>query len=417
MATTAPSTDRYLTLDTIRGVAVMGILLMNIVNFGLIEAAYMNPRAQGGASGLDLGVYLVNFVLFDGKMRGLFSFLFGASTLLVIDRATAKGESPARVHYSRMFWLLVFGLAHLWLIWRGDILAHYAMVGMVAFLFRNRPVKTLIGIGIALLLVHCLIMASLVAQVTMLANGALPGQSAAEQAKALAEFQNGFGVPATAHIAKEMATYLAGYDGIVAARFTEMKWMPFFFVLVVGFETLAYMLFGMAALRSGMLTGAWERRRYVRWLAIGFGIGIPAYTALAAWMVDQDFSIQSVVTAAMGLSTPIRPLMILGWASLIVLLMRPGAGLTTRIAAAGRMAFTNYLVTSLICTTIFYGYGFGLYGQLHRAQLYLIVLVLWAGMLLWSKPWLTRFAYGPFEWLWRSLSRASFQPMRGGALR
>jgi uncharacterized protein len=107
--------------------------------------------------------------------------------------------------------------------------------------------------------------------------------------------------------------------------------------------------------------------------------------------------------------------MVLGWACLILLLARPGGALTLRIAAAGRMAFTNYLVTSLICTTLFYGYGLGWFGHLSRAELYLVVLAIWALMLLWSRPWLARFRYGPFEWLWRSLARWRFQPMRGAA--
>ena len=107
--------------------------------------------------------------------------------------------------------------------------------------------------------------------------------------------------------------------------------------------------------------------------------------------------------------------MILGWACLIVLLARSGGALTRRLAAAGRMAFTNYLVTSLICTALFYGYGLGWYGDFERAPVYLVVLALWAAMLLWSRPWLERFRYGPFEWLWRSLARGRFERMTGGA--
>ncbi|MES2336595.1 MAG: DUF418 domain-containing protein [Pseudomonadota bacterium] len=410
MATTAPA--RILTLDTIRGVAVMGILLLNIVAFGLIEAAYMNPAAQGGSSGLDLGVYLVNFVLFDGKMRGLFSFLFGASTLLVIDRATAKGDSAAKVHYARMVWLLIFGLAHLWLIWWGDILAHYALVGMIAYFFRNLRVKTLVIVAIVLLAVQWLILAGLAMFVTALANGGMPGQSPQDVAASLAEFTNGFGVPSTGHIAQEMAVHLGSYPEVAWTRFVKNATAPFAFVFMIGWETLGYMLLGMAGLKSGMLTGAWKRRRYIRWLAVSFGIGIPAYALIAAWLVRENFAMTAVVTGVMALSVPFRPLMIVGWASLIILLMRPGGALTARIAAAGRMAFTNYLVTSIVCTTIFYGYGFALFGQLHRAQLYLVVLAIWGGMLLRSKPWLDRFNYGPFEWLWRSLARGSLQVLR-----
>ena len=108
MAATAP--ERLVTLDVLRGVAVMGILLLNIIAFAMPRAAYWNPTAFGGDTGADLTVYLINFILFDGKMRGLFSFLFGASMLLVIDRAVAKNRDPARVHFARIGWLLMFGL-------------------------------------------------------------------------------------------------------------------------------------------------------------------------------------------------------------------------------------------------------------------------------------------------------------------
>src|SRR4051812_35172054 len=129
----AETKTRLIALDLVRGIAVMGILLLNIVSFAMPEAAYMNPRAYGGWHGADLVAYLVNFVLFDGKMRGLFSFLFGASLLLVTERAEASGRNAAAVHYARMGWLLAFGLAHLWLVWAGDILVLYALVGMLAF--------------------------------------------------------------------------------------------------------------------------------------------------------------------------------------------------------------------------------------------------------------------------------------------
>jgi len=121
------------------------------------------------------------------------------------------------------------------------------------------------------------------------------------------------------------------------------------------------------------------------------------------------------VIGSIVLPTLFRPLMIVGWACLIILLARPGA-LNRRIAAAGRMAFTNYLGTTILCTTLFYGYGFGLYGHLSRAGLYLVVFAVWALMLLWSKPWLEHFRYGPFEWLWRSLARLRLQPIKGGTL-
>ncbi|MFP5330055.1 MAG: DUF418 domain-containing protein, partial [Alphaproteobacteria bacterium] len=135
MATTSP--DRIATLDIVRGVAVMGILAMNIVAFAMPFQAYVNPYAFGPADALDQAVYAFNFLFVDGKMRGLFSFLFGASMLLVIQRAEAAGDSPASINFRRLGWLLFFGAIHFYLIWFGDILMAYALTGMVAFLFRR----------------------------------------------------------------------------------------------------------------------------------------------------------------------------------------------------------------------------------------------------------------------------------------
>ena len=179
-----------------------------------------------------------------------------------------------------------------------------------------------------------------------------------------------------------------------------------------GWETLAYFLFGMVALRNGFLRGGWSDSAYRRTALIGFGIGIPVY-ALLAWVVARDgFSVPMQFAIEMAATTPFRPLMVVATAALIILATRRGGALAERIAAAGRAAFTNYLGTSLIMTTFFYGYGAGLFGQLSRAELWLPVVAMWGLMLLWSKPWLDRFQYGPLEWLWRSLARGSPQPMR-----
>jgi len=405
-------TPRLQSLDTVRGVAVMGILLLNIIGFAMPDAAYFNPRAYGGSEGVDLAVYLANFILFDGKMRGLFSFLFGASLLLVVERAEAKGEDPLQVHASRMAWLLVFGLAHLWLIWFGDILGLYALIGMAAFLFRNLPTSRMVILGVMLVLAQTVIFASLPGGVYHFQQVAPGTPQYAEAARQLAAMDSTFGVPSAADLAKTLARFRGDYAGILADRFAHNSMGPLLMTMLYGAETLAYMLFGMAALRSGLLRGEWPRAR-LRMLAwIGFGIGIPAYTAIAIYMLNQDFSTLSVTLGVILLATPVRPFLILAWACLILLLARPGGALTTRIAAAGRMAFTNYLGTSLICTTLFYGYGLGWFGHLSRAELYLVVAAIWGLMVLWSKPWLDHFQYGPLEWLWRSLARSSVQPMR-----
>lgn len=403
--------SRILTLDIVRGVAVMGILAMNIVAFSMPESAYFNPTAYGGATGVDLATWVFNFIFVDGKMRGLFSFLFGASMLLVIERADAKGESPKSIHYRRMIWLLLFGLAHLYLVWWGDILAHYALVGMVAYLFRNKPVKSLIKWAIGFLVLDWLLMALMGFGFMAMSMKAVAPGATAETIAQWESMKVGFGQMPAAKLAEDLALYRGDYADMVAHRLD--KWhTPLSMLPMIGPETLAYMLLGMAGLRSGFLTGQWDMARYRRWALLGFLIATPLFALLAWWIVASDFHPATVAMATFGGTPPIRTLMVVAYAALIILLTRNGGALVDRIAAAGRAAFTNYLGTSIVMTTIFYGFGLGLYGDFSRAEVYLFVLGMWLVMLLWSKPWLDRYRYGPFEWLWRTLARGQRQPMR-----
>ncbi|MGA9581301.1 MAG: DUF418 domain-containing protein [Allosphingosinicella sp.] len=403
---------RIATLDIVRGVAVMGILAMNIVGFALPFQSYMNPVALGPAGDADMASWAVSFILVDGKMRGLFSFLFGASMLLVIERAEAKGESADLIHYRRMLWLLFFGLIHLYLIWFGDILVGYALIGMIAFLFRNRSQRALIGWAAGLLVAQLLIHAGLAAgAATLQQAAAAPGATPATIAE-WEGLQRMFGAMSPEAGAQEFELYRGGYGEILADRVSDQALGPIKGLGLFGWETLAYFLLGMAALRSGFLAGGWSPERYRKSILLGFGIGIPAYALLAWLLVLDGFSVPGVFAWSMAATVPLRPLMVMATASLIILATRRGGALTDRIAAAGRAAFSNYLGTSLIMTTLFYGYGGGLFGTLGRAELWLVVLAMWALMLFWSKLWLDRFLYGPLEWLWRSLSRGAAQPMR-----
>jgi len=408
MEPTTAAQARLPSLDIVRGVAVLGILLLNILSFALPEAAYVNPRAYGGWHGADLLTWAVNFIVFDGRMRGLFSFLFGASTLLVIERAEANGRSAGEVHYRRMAWLLVFGLGHLFLVWHGDILAHYALIGMIAYAMRDLPVPRLLVLGTMLALASALLFATIPLSIIQL-------QAQFPNSETLLGYARSFGVPTASDIARDLTLHRGGYGGLLTDRLNNDGGTLFGLFVFFGPETLGYMLFGMAALRSGMLRGEWTRGRYLRWLLACWAIGLPAYAALAWWQWTSGFDMR-VVAAMLPLTALARPPMIAGWICLILLLARPGGWLTARLAAAGRMAFTNYLATSLICTTLFYGYGLGWYGHLSRWQLYPVVFGIWAAMLIWSSLWLSAFRFGPFEWLWRSLARWHFQPLRGSAL-
>jgi uncharacterized protein len=400
-----PAGERLLTLDVVRGVAVMGILLANIAAFALPGAAYFSPLAWGGARPAETAAWLANFVLVEGKMRGLFSFLFGASMLLVIERAEAAGESPAKVHFARMAVLLVIGFAHLYLIWWGDVLAHYALVGAIAFLFHRLPAEKLLALGLAGI-------------VGTLAWNAMPllamieaaPRQTADQVATWEAFARSFGVPSAEYTQGEIEAMRGSWADQIAWR-REHATSPLVFLMIGGVETLTAMVLGMAAFRSGFLTGAWERRRYWHWAGIGLPIAWAAYLLLGLNTTARGFDQRWVFFASIVGSAPFRILAVAGYAALIILLLRPGGWLTERLAAVGRAAFTNYLGTSIVVTAIFYGWGLGQFGEWNRTTIYVVPPLVWLVMLLWSKPWLERFRYGPLEWLWRSLARLQLQPM------
>jgi uncharacterized protein len=407
----APAGERFVSLDVIRGVAVMGILAMNIVMFALPSAAYVNPLAIGMDSPLDTAAWAFGFVFVEGKMRGLFSLLFGASMLLVIERAEASGRRPAATHVARMAWLFVFGALHYYLVWEGDILLQYALIGLIAYAYRHLAPSALLLWAAGLFLVQFLLLALPNLSLLSVAEQLRDPEAFPRVAAKWEAMLPGFGV-VPGEIEHNLLRYRGDYLSLVAYRIFEEGSWPLEATRIYGPETLALFLLGMWGLRSGLLTGEWDRRAYRRLAAIGLGISVPVYAAFAWWVWVSGFRIEVVQVASLAGTILFRPLMILGFAALIILLVRKGGPLHDRIAAAGRAAFTNYLGTSLLLTTLFYGYGFGLYGHLSRAELWPIVFAVWGLMLLWSKPWLERYRYGPLEWLWRSLARWQVQPLR-----
>ncbi len=408
MATTAP--DRILTLDVIRGVAVMGIFSVNVVAFAMIESAYFNPASYGGHTGADLALWATNMVLIDGKMRTLFSMLFGASMLLVIERAERGGRSGWWTHFRRMVILLGFGLFHYYFIWFGDILTLYAASGLIAFLCRRMGAEKLVALGAALL-VGSMALFGLFLHGQYLAEFAAHAPGAT--ARAVGEWNDGLGAltPSAAEIAKDKALHLGSYSNYVAhnlARWTSVFGDNLPFLL----DTVGLMLLGMAGYKSGFLTGEWGDSRYRRVAVPAIAVGAIGGIATVAYDIWSNFYVVGMMSAFIVFETPFITIMAVGYAAMIVLLSRRNGSLTQRIAAAGRCAFTNYLGTSIIASLVFYGWGLGLYGSISRWQAWLLAPLVWAIMLLWSKPWLERFHYGPFEWAWRSLSRWKLQPMR-----
>lgn len=412
---TEVATRRLITLDALRGFAVMGILAMNIVAFAMPEMAYITPRAYAGETPTDLAAWALGFILFDGKMRGLFSILFGASMLLIIDRAKASGHDPASIHYRRMAWLAAFGFCHYVFIWWGDILFLYAAVGCVAFRFRDWEARRLIKWAIGLFTLGVIIMSLIFGAQLVAARAADAASSPTELTEAGRAIRAEY-ARMNKNAAKELALYRGGYLPILAERLDKAG-SPLIMLAMNFLETLPLMMIGMALFRNGFLTGGWAsadyRRMALRWLPPGLLI-----TLLVTWTLWRaDFDNLVAINAFLAWVAPGRLMMTIGYAALLVLLIRhytDTAGIA-RVAAAGRMAFSNYIGTSIVMTSIFYGYGLGLFGSVDRMTLYLFVIGGAAAMLLWSKPWLDRFRYGPLEWLWRSLARGALQPMQRAA--
>ena len=396
---------RIATLDVVRGVAVMGILLANLPAFALPHAAYFSPLAWGGTSTADLAAWFATFVLIEGKMRGLFSFLFGASMLLIVDNARATGQNAAAVHFPRMAVLFLIGVAHLYLVWWGDILAHYALVGTAAFPFTRFGTRALLAWGLGFLGLSFL--SGLGGYLALLDSAA---RDTPQTIATWIDFARGFGVPPTTELDAEVAAMRGGWVDNVRWRWVHAT-DPFSFLKFGAMQTLSAMLLGMAAFRSGLLTGAWDRVRTRRWAALCLTVGLAGYAAIGLLTMANGFDQRFVFFGSIVASEPFRVLTVAGYAALVVLLVRPGGWLTERVAAVGRAAFTNYLGTSIFVSAIFCGWGLGLFGGVPRAAIYLVAPLVWLVMLAWSKPWLDRFQYGPLEWLWRSLARWELQPM------
>jgi len=398
------SQARLHTLDGLRGAAVLGILLMNVNAFAMPPEAYGNPANYGPRHWPDTLLWWVEFVAFDGKLRAIFSALFGASLLLVAERAEAAGRAAGRVGLVRLGTLAGFGLLHGILLWAGDILLLYAVVGMLALPLRRLPVDRLLVLAGLLAVLQFAVAAANYHELDVLRLAAQRPQAAAADVAAWRDALGWLGPPAPGALARDLALHRGPWTALAAARAAELPGLFAAELLFDGPETLGLMLLGMAGLRSGFLGGAWRRDAYdrtARWLYLA---ALPPLAAAGGWLVVRGFP-PLATAAAIDLALPLRWMVAAAHSALIVgWLTGPLTPVKRRLIAAGRMAFSNYLGTSLVMAALFDGWGLGLYGRIERWLLLPFVFAAWALMLAWSRPWLARHAHGPLEWLWRSLA-------------
>lgn len=403
--------ERIDTLDFIRGLAVMGILAANIVAFGQPMEAYMYPAAFLTDAGDPGGwMWIAQFVLVDGKMRGLFTLLFGAGLYLFMEKAWARGATRALQAW-RLAILGLFGMIHFLFIWPGDILFYYALFGIAALACLRWSVKAQLMVGLAGYMLGVLFYTSLILPWLIVDTpfGESSPDLREQRAGMIAEIDTNL-----AHGDIPNAAIASGdYAGLIVHRVSEQWSEPLTNALLFGFETLPLMLIGMALYRMGFFSGGFARGAMLRWGGIGLIAGAIAHVGIGLLVQASGFSFYATLAAFIGMSPLPRLWMVLGLAALLVAWAPSATGwVGERVRAAGRAAFTNYLGTSVVMMIVFHGWGLGLFGELNRPQLYGVMLLSWAAMLAWSKPWLDRYRYGPLEWLWRCLTYRAVFPLR-----
>ena len=322
-------------------------------------------------------------------------------------------------------WLIVFGMLNGYvLLWNGDILFFYGVVGMFLFVFRNLSPRRLLAVAVAALCMQTVMFSLDRADFTATRNAAAAAevQKAAgatlssEQQQAIDSYKDAREdyKPAPENIAESIADMRQNYPGVFAKVKDQTYYVETAFLFRYGFmESLGMMLLGMVLFKLGVLTGRATTRTYVTLLLAGYAIGLCVNVFELISVERAGFSIESLLTSYLTYDAGRIP-MTLGHVGLIGLMCRASAlaAANRTFAAVGQMALSNYLAQSVICLILFTGVGFGLYGQLQRAELYYVVAAIWLAELVWSPWWMRRYQFGPAEWLWRSLTYGKRQPMR-----
>jgi uncharacterized protein len=425
--------ERVGPVDVLRGVALLGILVMNIVDFAWPGGVYSIPVLDPGAGPLDSMLWAFNHLVFDTKTMTLFSMLFGAGLVLMSDRADGRGARLGWVYYRRSFWLLVIGLVHAYLIWGGDILVMYASCAFLLFPFRKLQPRTLIitGVMFNLILVPLLLGFRFVGVPYMRSTYVRVEEKVKAGKKPTGwerKVHDGWKemskeeMPKRDDFLKDIAQHRGPYPSLVKWRVSQLIWgQTLGFVFGGWWFAGGRMLIGMGLMKLGVFAATCSRGFYVVMMLVGYGVGLPLMAFDAYHEIAHNFFLGHRLWYALDGwpfltfygSLPV----VFGHIGAVMLVCKSGAltWLTRRLAAVGRMALSNYLFASLLCTTLFYGYGLDLYGTIHRPLLWAIVLAVWVGHLLICPLWLEVFRYGPAEWAWRSLTYWKVQPVRASS--
>ena len=395
--------ERIVSLDLLRGVAVLGILLMNIVAFSMVTSAYDLPVVYGDLSGIDWWTWLSLHYVVDTKFMSIFSILFGAGVCIFMERAQAKAHAAWFLQTSRMFWLLVIGMIHAYLIWYGDILVTYAVCGMAIALVRHLRPSILFVLGFAVMFIIPIAFFLFIYWTVQF----WPEEEVVRmQQSDLLE---------SAEVQFEIAAYTGSWVDQLSHRLPMVLMMQLLMLpLYLFWHTAGLMMVGMAAYKWKILSASKSTRFYSLLVIISAAIGFPL-VAIGVWFKQQhgwDPIVSRFVDSNWNLVGGV--FVAFAWIGLVMLICKGRflPGVQKALAAVGRMALTNYIGQSVICTLLFYGHGLGWYNTFERYELLYVVVCVWVFQIVFSVLWLGWFRFGPLEWLWRTATYMKWQPIR-----
>lgn len=417
--------NRIQSIDTLRGVALFGILIMNIIAFAMPFGSYFNPSIDANLEGWNLTAYMTMDVFFEGSMRAIFSILFGAGVVLFTSKPDDANIPLADLWFRRTILLIVFGLVNAYLLlWVGDILYVYGIAGLFLFIFRNSSPTKLFSYAAVILILLALVESgrhSMVGELhaEVLAIEALPENTelTEEQQGKLDEWNTvlaeSFALPeqTEADLENRRSGYFDIMAGLAPINVMFQTTLLYFHNL---WDAMAMMLIGMALFKMNVFDASRSFRFYGGMIVIGFGVALPVNYYEVMAFIDSGFAPQWAMNSIRPTYDIGRMGMAFGYIGLVMLICKLGiiTWLRSALAAVGQMALTNYLSQSVICNFIFMGYGLGLVGQLNRYEIYYVVLGVWLFQLIISPIWLRFFRFGPVEWLWRSMTYMQVQPFR-----
>jgi uncharacterized protein len=420
------TSERIASLDVLRGVSLQGILLLNITAFGLVFEAYDDPTVQGGAEGLDLVVWIINNMFFEGTMRAMFSMLFGVGMVLMTMRMEKRGGGIeiADIYYRRTILLILFGMFHAYfLLWVGDILYAYGLFGLLLFPLRKfKPNQLIIGAALLTLMgvtfEYCQYKKNiknfhLYEQAKTYSSPSDVPPEIQQGSEAWETFV-GKKKPEPEEIQRNVDKMHGSYISMVLALASDNRMMQTVYNYTYNpFDVLPMMLLGIALYRLRVVTAKLRIRAYLTMAAIGYAIGLSINYYETMLLINSNFAVQALAQAGVTYHLGRIALAFGHIGAVMIFCKLPIMNLLKRsLAAVGKMTLTNYVMDSVICGILFTGVGFSLYGQLQRHELFYIAICIWIFKMIASPLWLKFFLFGPLEWLWRSLTYMNIQPIK-----